>query len=149
MSDAAPNPAEVATALRVAIGTFHRRLRQVPAVDGDLSTPELTALSRLDREGPATSSALARAEQVSPQAMGMTVSGLERRGLVEKQPDPGDGRRTVLSLTPEGRQVVLTKRSARTQQLAKALADGFTPEELTILLRAAPLIERLTEGIEN
>jgi DNA-binding MarR family transcriptional regulator len=147
MPDVTPHPAEVAAALRVAIGTFHRRLRQAPGLAGDLTTPELTALSRLDREGPATPSALARAEQVSPQAMGMTVGSLERRGLVEKRPDPDDGRRTVLSLTPEGRQVVLTKRSARTQQLAKALADGFTAEELATLLRAAPLIERLAESL--
>jgi DNA-binding MarR family transcriptional regulator len=144
--DSTPDLAEVAAALQVSIGAFMRRLRQAPVHD-DLTTPELEALSRLDRVGPATPSEQARAAQVSPQAMGVTVSGLERRGLIEKRPDPGDGRRTVVSLTREGRQVLHAKRSARTQQIAKALADGFTPAELATLLSAAPLIERLTEGI--
>ena len=55
--------------------------------------------------------------------------------------------RTVLSPTEAGRQVVHSKRSARTQQLAKALTDGFTPGELETLLAAAPLIERLGKSI--
>ncbi|HEX4833344.1 MAG TPA: MarR family transcriptional regulator [Trebonia sp.] len=146
MPSTSPDPAEVAAALQVSIGTFMRRLRQVPIRD-DLTTPDLTALSRLDREGPATPSQLARAEQISPQAMGVTVSGLERRGLVNRSPDPGDGRRTVLSLTEAGRQLLHNKRSARTRQLAAALAAGFTAEELRVLRQAAPLIERLAEGI--
>lgn len=139
-------PVEVAAAIQVSIGAFARRLRQVP-VRNDLTTPELEALSRLDRGGAATPSALARVAQVSPQAMGVTVGSLERRGLIARNPDPEDGRRAVFSLTEAGRQVVHAKRSARTQQLAKALADGFSPEELAILLRAAPLIERLAESI--
>lgn len=141
-----PEASAVAAALQVSIGAFMRRLRQVPVRD-DLTTPELTALSRLDRDGPAAPSALARAEQISPQAIGVTLAGLERRGLVGRRPDPADGRRTVMSLTEAGRQVVHSKRSARTQQLAKALTDGFTPEELRVLMEAAPLIERLGGSI--
>jgi DNA-binding MarR family transcriptional regulator len=141
-----PDPAEVAAALQVSIGLFIRRLRQAPVQD-ELTTPELEALSRLDRAGSATPSELARAEQISPQAMGATVSALAGRGLVERRPDPGDGRRTVLSLTEAGREVVRSKRTARTRQLAKALADGFTQAELEVLLAAAPLIERLGESL--
>jgi DNA-binding MarR family transcriptional regulator len=142
MPDTAPDPAEVAAALQVSIGAFMRRLRQLPLPD-DLTTPELTALSRLDRDGPATPSDLARAEQISPQAMGVTAGSLERLGLIRRDGDRNDKRRTVLSLTEAGRRVLHDKRSARTRQLAKVLGDGFTPEELDILLRAAPLINRL------
>jgi DNA-binding MarR family transcriptional regulator len=145
-NDSTPDPANVAAALQVSIGTFMRRLRQLPLPD-DLTTPELTALSRLDRDGPATPSDLARAEQISPQAMGVTVGGLERRGLIRRDGDHSDKRRTVLSLTEAGRQVVHDKRSVRTQQLAKVLGDGFTPDELHTLLRAAPLINRLGESL--
>jgi DNA-binding MarR family transcriptional regulator len=141
-----PDPAEVAAALQVSIGLFIRRLRQAPVQD-ELTTPELEALSRLDRAGSATPGELARAEQISPQAMGATVSALAGRGLVERRPDPGDGRRTVLSLTEAGREVVRSKRTARTRQLAKVLADRFTQAELEVLLAAAPLIERLGESL--
>jgi DNA-binding MarR family transcriptional regulator len=141
-----PDPVEVASALRVGIGVITRRLRQSPLRD-DLTAPEMSALSRLERDGPTTPSALARAEQITPQGMGTTLGGLVRRGLVSRRPDPEDGRRTVMSLTEDGRKVVRTKRSARTQQLADVLSDRFTREELEILRAAAPLIERLGEAL--
>jgi DNA-binding MarR family transcriptional regulator len=139
-------PVEVAAALQVSIGLFVRRTRQSPVQD-ELSVPEMAALSRLDREGPATASDLARAEQITPQGMGATLNGLARRGLVDRTPDPSDGRRTFISLTEAGRQVVHDKRSARTQQLAQVLSDRFTSQERDILAAAAPLIARLGEGL--
>ena len=94
---------EVAAALRMSIGLLLRRMRQV-RVEGELTVPETSALTRLDRSGPATSSALARLEQISPQSMGATLAALEARGLVERHPDPQDGRRVVLSVTEAGRR---------------------------------------------
>ena len=141
-----PDPEDVAAALRVSIGLFVRRLRQAP-VQGELTLPEISALTRLDRAGAATPGELAKAEQISPQAMGTTVGALEQRGLVERHPDPGDGRRAVMSLTDTGRRAVHDKRTARNEQLAKVLSDGFTRAELQTLLAAAPLIERLGESL--
>jgi DNA-binding MarR family transcriptional regulator len=137
---------EVAAALQVSIGGFVRRVRQSP-LEGDLTVPEMAALSRLDRVGAATSSELARAEQITPQGIGATLASLTRRGLVERRPDTEDGRRAFIVLTEDGRQAVRHKRSARTRQLGKALTERFTPEELQIFAAAAPLIERLGESI--
>jgi DNA-binding MarR family transcriptional regulator len=141
-----PDPHEVAAAIRVSIGLLRRRLRQLP-VEGELTLPETAALARLDRGGPATPGALAKQEQISPQSMGATLAGLETRGLVERHADPGDGRRAVMSLTTAGRQVLQDKRNARTQQLAQALSAGFTRDELSQLMTAAPLLERLAQSI--
>jgi DNA-binding MarR family transcriptional regulator len=141
-----PDVTEVAAALRVSIGLLLRRMRQVRP-DGELSLPETSALTRLDRTGPATSSTLARLEQISPQSMGATLAGLEARGLVQRHPDPEDGRRAVLSLTDAGQQVLRDKRSARVTQLAQALSNGFTSVELRQLRAAAPLLERLAQTI--
>jgi DNA-binding MarR family transcriptional regulator len=137
---------QVAGALRVSIGLLRRRMRQVP-VEGELTLPETAALVRLDRGGPATSAALARLEQISPQSMGATLGALEQRGLVERRPDPDDGRRAVMSVTEAGLRVLRDKRNARTQQLAKALSAHFTRSELDQLMAAAPLIERLAQRI--
>jgi len=141
-----PDVREVAAALQMSIGLLRRRLRQVRP-EGELTLPEIAALARLDRSGPATASALARLEQISPQSMGATLAGLEARGLVARSPDPGDGRRIVLSVTGAGQQVLRDKRSARTEQLAQALSAGFTAAELAQLKAAAPLLERLAHGI--
>ncbi len=137
---------DVAAALRESIGLLLRRLRQPPA-EGELTLPESAALTRLYRGGPATSSALAKLEQISPQSMGATLAALEARGLVERHPDPDDGRRVVLSITGAGRRLVHNKRNARTERLAKALAAGFSPAEIGQLMAAAPLLERLAQSI--
>jgi DNA-binding MarR family transcriptional regulator len=141
-----PDPVQVASALQQSVGIYMRRLRQKPVQD-ELPGPEMTALSHLDLGGPATPSALARAEQISPQAMGATVSALVRRGLAERHLDPSDGRLSVVSLTEAGRQVVRGKVSARIRQVAGALSERFTSEELQVLLAAAPLIERLGDTL--
>jgi DNA-binding MarR family transcriptional regulator len=141
-----PDVRDVAAALRVSIGLLLRRMRQVRA-EGELTVPETSALARLDRNGPATSSALAKLEQISPQSMGATLSALEARGLVERRPDERDGRRIVLSVTEPGRQLLRDKRDARTGQLAAALSTGFTEAELNQLRAAAPLLERLAQAL--
>jgi DNA-binding MarR family transcriptional regulator len=141
-----PDVEQVAAALRVSIGLLRRRLRQAP-VEGEVTLPETAALARLDHGGPATASALARLEQISPQSMGATLAGLEARGLIERAADPADGRRVVLSMTDAGLAVLRSRRNARVQQLARALSTGFTPAEIEQLRDAAPLLERLAQHV--
>ncbi|MFJ6837077.1 MarR family winged helix-turn-helix transcriptional regulator [Streptomyces sp. NPDC091209] len=141
------DPDGVAAALLASLSVLVRRVRQVP-IDGGLTMPERTALSRLDRSGPTTSSALAREVQITAQAMGATLGALRARGLVERRPDPQDGRRVVLTVTDAGRQALKNKRNARTELIARALTSGsFTPTELEQLAAAAPLLERLAQNI--
>jgi DNA-binding MarR family transcriptional regulator len=132
---------EVARALLMSMGLLRRRLRQVPVADA-LTLPQTAALGRLDRGGPAAAADLARQEQISPQSMGATLSELEARGLVKRQPDPADGRRILLSISAAGRRELNRRRTARVEQLTKGLAD-FSESELAQLAVATPLIERL------
>jgi DNA-binding MarR family transcriptional regulator len=141
-----PDVDQVAGALRVSIGLLVRRLRQVQA-EGELTLPETSALARLDRGGPSTPSALAKLEQISPQSMGATLGALEARGLVERRPDPQDGRQVVISPTEAGLQALRNRRNARTQALAQALSTGFTRSELKELMAVAPLLERLAQSL--
>jgi DNA-binding MarR family transcriptional regulator len=140
-----PDVGDVAVALRETIGLLLRRMRQTSP--GDLTLPENAALARLNRGGPATSSALAKLEQISPQSMGATLAGLEVRGLVARHADPEDGRRVLLSLTEAGQRTLQDKRNARNEQLAKVLEAMFTPEEIRQLAAATPLLERLAQSI--
>jgi DNA-binding MarR family transcriptional regulator len=137
---------DTSAALFGAITMMVRRMRQNPA-PGELTLPERSALSRLDRNGPSTAADLARIEQISPQAMGITLGVLEEKGLVERRRDEGDRRRSVTSLTDAGREMLRLKRSARARLIADALGDGFTDDELRTLAEAVPLIQRLAEKI--
>jgi DNA-binding MarR family transcriptional regulator len=136
----------LATELRTGVGLLLRRLRQIPA-EGELTLPESSALARLDRYGPASSSELAKREQISPQSMGATIAALEARGLVRRDADPDDGRRQILSPTEAGHAALRGRRNAKTELMAAALDAEFSAEELERLRAAAPLIERLAQSI--
>jgi DNA-binding MarR family transcriptional regulator len=137
---------ETAAALQLSVGLLKRRARET-AQDGELSSPEMSVLSRLDRDGPGTTAALARWEQITPQAVGATVAALEARELIARAPDPGDGRRSILTITQAGERALRAGRNALTDLMTGALSRGFTPGEIEQLRVAAPLIERLAQLI--
>ncbi|MFJ9787031.1 Transcriptional regulator [Amycolatopsis camponoti] len=132
--------------LRVALGRVIRRLRQGYVV-GELTLPERSVLSRLDREGPATPGCLADLERVKPQAMGVTLAGLVDRGLVERRKDDSDGRKVLMSVTETGVKLLTDRRSRTTEKMATALAEKFTAAEQRELIAAIPLIERLADEL--
>jgi DNA-binding MarR family transcriptional regulator len=135
---------ETASRLRVAIGAVKRRIRESSA-EGELSLPQLAALSRLDRLGPMTTAELARREQITPQAMGATIASLRKLGLVARSADAADGRLSILGLTPDGLAAVRSGRDAVVDRIVAVLDESFTDEETEILAAAAPLIERLAD----
>lgn len=128
--------------LRALLGRLSRRLRQTSVV-GELTLPQASVLSLLEREGPATPGALATKERITPQSMGTILVSLEELELVSRTPDPTDGRRLVISATEAGRQVILGARRQKEERLAQALATNFTNEEQQVLRAALPLLERL------
>jgi DNA-binding MarR family transcriptional regulator len=131
-----------AAQLRQAVGQVKRRLRNRSA---DLSAPESSVLSRLDRNGPDSIAELARWDQVTPQTMGATVAALESRGYLERHPDPDDGRRFLLSLTAAGSAKVHGIRDAANNDIAAALREHLSPDEIRLIRDAAPLIERVAQ----
>jgi DNA-binding MarR family transcriptional regulator len=130
-----------ASELRLVLGQLVRRLR----AEYSFPVAQASVLSRLDREGPKTASALATAERVRPQSMAQTLAELETAGLIERRPDPGDRRSSQVELTGEGRDRVLEGRGRREDWLAAAIVAELSPEEQQTLLAAIPLLQRLTQ----
>ena len=129
--------------LRVFVGRVRRRLKE--EVDNDQLTPsQLSLISRLAKEGPATASSLATAERVRPQSVSATLAVLEERGLVGRHQDPTDGRRQVVSLTTSGRALFTDRRRTSEEWLARALQETFTEDERRTILEATALLERLS-----
>jgi DNA-binding MarR family transcriptional regulator len=141
-----PTPDQVARSLQLSIRLLNHRLRLVP-VDTELALPEASALARLERLGASDVTTLARAEGISAQSIGATLATLESRGYVARRLDPEDGRRRVLLVTEAGAAALAARRHQRADQLARALGEDFTADELARLLDAAPLIERLAERL--
>jgi len=146
LKELSPDLARAGADLRVAVGRIARRLRQAHAV-GEVTLSEVSVLARLDRDGPNTSGALAELERIRPQAMGVTLSELEGRGLVRREADRADGRKVLISVTPAGRNTLSQRRSASAERITRALAEEFTAVERRRLLAVLPLLDRLAERL--
>ena len=130
--------------LRVVIGKLVRRVRDKAHAE-DFTNAQKSVLLRLERDGPATVSMLARAEGVRPQSMRITVSALEAAGAVDGKPDPKDGRQTFLSLTPSFLKIVKAGRAAKEDWLCRALQAQLSPREHEQLATAVKLLSRLAD----
>ena len=143
MEEIADPAVRVARELRVVFGRLHRRLRAVGG-EGELTPSQMSVLSRLDKDGPATASALAHAERIRPQSMAGTLGVLDEHGLLQRAPDPGDGRRQVISLAPAGRARLEDNRQAREEWLARSIREQFSDGEVDTITEALTLLDRLT-----
>jgi DNA-binding MarR family transcriptional regulator len=145
-SPAGDDVALAGAALRLAVARIARRLRQTHAV-GDVTPSGASVLARLSRDGADSPGSLAELERVRPQAMAATLASLEERGLVRRAQDATDGRRSVMTVTEEGRKVLMDRRSESVQRMTDVLDQEFTPEERSVLVAVLPLLDRLAERL--
>lgn len=131
--------------LRLLISQLRHRLHE-QTHPGAYTWSQVSVLIRLERDGPATVSALARAEGVKPQSMGATVATLEAAGLVKGSPDPADGRQTILSLTDTCRELIKATRAAKEDWLFRAIQTKLSPAEQEELATALELLKRLADS---
>jgi DNA-binding MarR family transcriptional regulator len=137
-----PAETRLAGEVRAVLGKLTRRLRD-KAPPGDLTWSQAHVLGRLERDGPATLTALARVENMRSQSMGAIVGPIEEAGLVAGAPDPNDGRQTLLSITALGRDYIRQNRRTREDWLAERIGAKLTPAEQEELRRALALLERI------
>ena len=132
----------LAADLRALVGKMKRRLRE-QADAGDLTPSQTGAILRLEKDGPATTSGLARAEGMRPQSMAAVVAALEAQGLVSGSPDPADGRQTLLSLTEACRRRLREGRAARQDWLSRTLLARLSADEQALVAEAVALLDRV------
>lgn len=139
-----PYASAIAAELRGLIGKLKRRLREQAYV-GDLSVSQTAVLLRLEKDGPATASQLARAEGMRAQSMGPIVAALETAGLVKGSPDPNDGRQTIIALTEQCLTWIREGRAARQDWLSRTIATRLSADEQQQLGAAIELLKRLVD----
>ncbi|HEX6688844.1 MAG TPA: MarR family transcriptional regulator [Solirubrobacterales bacterium] len=136
-----------AARLRMAIVRTSRRLRQEAAGvagAGQLSPTTSAALATVERHGPLTPSELAAIERVKRPTATRTLGVLSEAGLVERAPDPEDGRSALVSITAEGRERLRRLRGRKNAYLARRMRD-LSADDLETLDRATEVLERILE----
>ena len=135
---------DLAAQLRTILSRLKRRLREQGG-RADLTPSQISVLLRLEKDGAATVSGLARAEGMRPQSMSSIVASLQDAGLVGSSPDPNDGRQTLMSLSKKCEKLLRESRAARQDWLTTAILQKLSTQEQQKLSAALELLSRLTE----
>lgn len=136
---------ESAARLRLAIVRTARRLRQEAAgAGGELTPTSASALATVERHGPLTPSELAEVERVKRPTATRTLRVLIEAGLVDRAPDPADGRSALVSITAAGRERLRRLRGRKNAYLARRMR-GLSAGEIATLERAAAILEGILE----
>lgn len=126
--------------LRRAVGTFVRSIRTQADTP---TTSQSETLSILDRTGPLSVAELAARRNVRHQSMRLVAASLEESRLVEKLPNPADGRSQLISITAEGQAELSRSREARTQRIAALIEERLSDQERQALRAAIRILDRL------
>jgi DNA-binding MarR family transcriptional regulator len=139
-------PSPVARAAADDMVDLFRRLfnRMRVLSSGDLTSSQAAVLLRLFKGGPSSTTVLAIGEGVRSQSMTATLNSLGELGLIERRPDPEDGRRQIVTLSETGRIQAESDRQGRYAWLARSMDERFTPAELATINEALALLARLT-----
>ena len=134
----------LAAELRAIFRKLKLRVREHGGVN-DLTPSQASVLLRLETDGAATVSSMARAEGMRPQSMSAIVAPLQDAGLVSGAPDPSDGRQTLMTLTPKCLKWLQEGRAARQDWIATIISEKLSIEEQKKLQEALGLLARLVD----
>jgi DNA-binding MarR family transcriptional regulator len=144
-NDAAPDErkAEQARLLRTAVARLQRRLRSERSTM-NLGLSAYSALACVYQNGPLSAGQLSAHERLQPQSLTRILAALEERKLIARAADQADLRRTRITITRLGIDVL--RQNARRQDawLVKAIAQTLTPTEQEFLKIAAQLLDRIS-----
>jgi DNA-binding MarR family transcriptional regulator len=135
---------KLAAELRTTFRKMKRKLRQHGG-ENDFTSSQIAVILRLETDGPATVSSLARAEGMRPQSMSAVIAPLEEMGFVAGAADPNDGRKTLMSLTKACKKSIAEGRAARQDRLVQAIRQKLSPQEQKKLLSVLHLLAQIAE----
>jgi DNA-binding MarR family transcriptional regulator len=114
-----------------------------------LTSPQYAVLSVLARDPGASGADLARACNITPQAMNGVLATLERQSLIERHPHPTHGRILQATLTSEGQRRLEAAQPA-IRRLERATEKNFSSDEIATvkgwLVATAQRLERTTRS---
>ncbi|MFE7846624.1 MarR family winged helix-turn-helix transcriptional regulator [Microbacterium sp. NPDC057407] len=138
---------EAVRALEAEFGELINRFRRVMSENANRVSPGMLpgaykVFTTIVRRESVTLSALAESLMADKGQISRTVRELEQLGLIERTPDPADGRSSLLSPTPAGLERLAEARAPQERTLVDALED-WPIDDIRNLSR---LLHALTAG---
>jgi DNA-binding MarR family transcriptional regulator len=143
---AVAGPVEEASDLRVALVRVYRQLRM--RAGSGITPSQSSAMARIESEGPVRLGTLAELEGTTPATISRVIDSLADHHLIERVPDPLDGRARLVQLSPEGGALLSEIRRRNTEALRAAIA-GLDEEERRTVIAAIPVLEHLSDLLQT
>lgn len=131
---------DAAARLRLAVVRLSRQIRQ--NAQAGVTPSQLSALSTLDRHGPMRLADLADHEGIARSTITRIVQQLGGAGMIDRSPDPADGRCAIAALAPAGAELLSGARGRAQAFLAQRIAAHELPAER--IDEVAALLEQLS-----
>jgi DNA-binding MarR family transcriptional regulator len=127
--------------LRVVVAVQSGISRDLAAVA--LSEPDYEVLSTLSERSDHTGPLHAQADKMgwSRSRLSRHAARMEARGLLERRPDPADGRGCLLTLTDDGLNALAAAAPAHVASVRRHFIDRLTPTDLAAIERIARRLE--------
>jgi DNA-binding MarR family transcriptional regulator len=126
----------------VALHRLLRSLRHAVRDNNSLQPTQILVLTQLISTGPMRVGELATRVPCSQPTATVAVSSLEQAGYVRREPDPADGRASIVVVTDAGRETLLSLAHGEAEDLAERLAQ-LDPADQEQLVHIAPLLNKL------
>jgi DNA-binding MarR family transcriptional regulator len=137
---------QVSSALRDFYARAHRVVDRMMTTRG-VSFARAKLLMHIVREGPLRSTDLADTFGYAPRTVTEAIDGLERDGLVRRDPDPDDRRAKRISLTPDGEKAAAASEAIRLEYMQALFGVLDAGERAEIVRLVGKLNDRLA-GLE-
>lgn len=146
---AAPTRSEVYRRLETEVGTLLARVKRAVAerareLDTDLAPSAYVVADYISNHGPVRAVDLVSLFNLDKGAVSRHLKHLVELGFVETQPDPHDGRATLLKATPLLRRRLTSQRERRVDDFAERLST-WSVDDLTNLV---DVLGRYNETLE-
>ena len=105
------------------------------------------AMRVLDDLGPVSTNVLAQALRLDASTVTRQIAALERSGLIERRPDPADGRSSSIVLTTEGRRCMREVEQERRRSIETLVSDWDDAERAGLAAVLARLNASLAENV--
>lgn len=131
--------------IRDVVARVHKHFRKQMNNLGQLSEAEMGVFRVLVSTKEAYPSELCRELNMSSQFMSQVLNRLEEVQYIQRKASPDDKRKTLVSLTKKGKNLVQQVYDEREAWLAGIIAERFTAEEKKTISKAIPLLVRILE----
>ncbi len=142
-----PGPEEmaIAVAFRTTITRLIKLLRRETRNEAQLSLTERSTLGLLYPDNRMAPSEIARTEKVTTQSMSQVINHLADLQYIDRTPSDDDKRKTLLSLTPAGKDYVEQIRRDKQEWLARVLHERTNAAEKELLTRSLEILNKLMQ----